>query len=805
MRLHQEILFGLDGNDAPHLGGGWAEPEPGRRWTSGDACDIRMIHPGGADLLLEIDAFPLIVTPAVALQRIEVVANGAAAGTLALPNHRRRALHIPAGVVPPGEMLVLRLVFPDAARPAEYGSSGDSRMLAVCFSRLRLFTLPATEPVRRDGAGGLLLEDFAARTDLAPAQALARFEGLGETDGFARAQDLAGVTMPGLLAGAAIGLPHLLHGIEAGFEGLGEPGSFDVVISGQDSEYAVLDRTYAAIFRSHRHADEIRLSDVIEQQGARLRDLRHALARRLLEPGTIFVLSGEATSEQEVLPLLIALNRHAPARLLWVTDADAGHSPGTVQQTTPHLLRGWIGRADAASAEATLGGWLELCANVLAIVPGAGAQRDQDLPARETDRTCFKGQIGDRAADASFAFGADAAMTSPERPASRLGKVQPMDGEYSKLQDLVFGEGGNEEAVLGFGWAGPEPGYRWTDGTACELWLDHPGERNVVVSIEAWPLVHLPAVPRQVAELSAHDTPLGALTFREPARQAAYIPAGSLRRGRILRLRCGLPHATRPMDVGAGGDDRQLGLGFIRVGVYSVSGIITERRDGVGGIDAAEVEGRAGLLPEDLLMQFEPLGETRALTSVQAAFGAASQGLLRSAGLRLVDLVRALDTRFAGLGDPARLRHRPFGEDTGVFEITDAQTNLSFLADRTLGDATLDLLVARQARRLKFLRDQLLYDVSMGEKIFVYHRASREEGLSEALMLPLLIALRQHGPGTLLFVTPEDEGHPAGTVEQSFPGLLHGYLNGSAEADDEQTQNVWLEICVNALGLMRAG
>jgi hypothetical protein len=98
----------------------------------------------------------------------------------------------------------------------------------------------------------------------------------------------------------------------------------------------------------------------------------------------------------------------------------------------------------------------------------------------------------------------------------------------------------------------------------------------------------------------------------------------------------------------------------------------------------------------------------------------------------------------------------------------------------------------------------MLYDVSMGEKIFVYHREPQAEGLSEATMLPLLIALRQHGPCTLLFVTLEDEDHVAGTVERRFPGLLHGYARAPGGADEDVTQAVWLEICVNALLLLGA-
>lgn len=789
VRPHLDILFGLGGNDAPYLGEGWAEAEPGQRWTLGGACDIRMRHPGSGDLLLEIDAFPLIVTPAVALQRIEVVANGVPAGTLTLHDHHRRALHIPSGLVPAGETLTLQLVLPDAAQPKSFGPSGDTRILAACFSRLSLFTVQPAQPKRLEGTGGISLAAFAARAGVPPGQALARFEGLGACFPLAAARSLAGVKAPGLLENATIRLQHVLQGIESGFEGLGEPGSFDVSLPEPgDTQFAILDRAYAATFRSNR------LAGNAERQGAWLRDLRRALAQLLGSGERIFVLPATTFAEQEVLPLLIALARQGPARLVWVTYADDGHPPGTVEQTAANLLRGWVGQADgnAGTEEAALASWLELCAHVLAIVPFNGAEPAFDAASSHT--------IG--STDTLPQSGDVDTLPEPAAPAPARRLVRFMDGEYGKLQELVFGAGGNEEASLGFGWSGPEDGFRWTDGSASELWLEHPGERRVVVSIEAWPFVNHPLLSQQVAEFSAQDVPLGTLTFRDPSRLALHIAPGTLRPGRILRLRCGLPSAARPVDVGAGGDDRQLGLGFINVRLYSVSGVAEGRRDGVGGIDPEEAEGRTGLLPEDLLLQFEPLGETRALANLQAAFGVARHGLLRTSSLRLIDLVRGLDARFAGLGDPARLRQRPFGDDGDVVEITDAQTNLSFLAERTLGDSTPDLLLARQSRRLKFLREQLMYDVSVADKIFVYHRAPRQEALSEASMLPLLIALRQHGPCTLLFVTPEDQAHPSGTVEWIFPGLLHGYINASEETHEDITRAVWLEICANAIAMV---
>jgi len=810
VRLHQDIIFGLDGNDAPYLGEGWAEAELGRRWSEGGASEIRFIHPGNVDVFLEIDAFPMILTPVVASQHIEVQANGAAVGTIEMQDSRRRALHIPAGRIPPGQFLTLRLMMPDATRTADYGSGGDKRVLGVCFSRLSLFTLQAPPSKRSLGTGGVSLSLFAERTGVAADAGLGCFEGLGEIGEFALVQARIGVKPPALLLSAAIGLPQLLRGLDAGFAELGEPGSYDVKLSPTDPvEYAVIDRNYAAEFRSTQTVDEIKLSEFMLQQGARLRDLRRSLMQMVTSGDRIFVFvpgkGGPALTEHEVLPLLIALNRHGPNWLLWITEADSGHPPGTVAQTAPFLLRGSIDRlqADAHAKNISIDIWLELCANALAIArPAALAahlRTDRQVPIEVTEKVTQAATVRD-AEPVPARLVAAAESPAPVGPAPALPATLPAESEYSVLQKLNFGEGGNEEAALGFGWAGPEPGYRWTEGASCELWLDHPGQRNVVVTIEAWPLVMPPAVEVQRAEVSAHDARLATLTFTVPARKAVYIPTTSLRPGRILRLRCALPDAARPCDVIDSEDDRQLGLGFIRVAIQAVSGRADERRLGSGGITAEDAQMRTGLPPDELFGQFEALAGSQAFLEVQGVFGVAPQSLFRSGTLQLIDLVRAVDARFAGLGDPAHLTSRLYEESPEIHEIIDDAIKLSFLAERAVSDTTTDMLLARQSRRLKFLRDQLLYDFSTGEKIFVYHRLSDEAALTEADMLPLLIALRQQGPCTLLFATQEDSAHPAGTVERMFPGLLHGYLAGT-DAGDFTTQNVWLEICANALAL----
>jgi len=446
-----------------------------------------------------------------------------------------------------------------------------------------------------------------------------------------------------------------------------------------------------------------------------------------------------------------------------------------------------------AGCNISISTWPELSANAIAMArPVALAARLlMDPPVQATEAVAAESPA--LAAKVVAETRAVEAVVAPDVPFNI-----PPDGEYFSLQQLFFGDGGNEEAALSFGWAGPETGYRWTEGASCELWLEHPGQRNAVVTIEAWPLLISPAVEVQRAEVSAQDARLATLAFTVPARKSVYIPTASLRPGRILRLHFALPDAVRPCDVSDAEDDRQLGLGFIRVAVHTVSGRVDERRLGTGGIRAEEAQARTGLPPEELFGKFEALAGSQAFLEVQGVFGAAPQSLFRRGTLQLIDLVRAIDARFAGLGDLAHITSRLYEENPEAHEIIDDASKLSFLADRAVNDTSTDVLLARQSRRLKFLRDQLLYDFSTGEKIFVYHQF--EVGLTEADMLPLLIALRQHGLCTLLFVTQADVSHPAGSVERVFPGLLHGYQAGT-DAGDFVTQNVWIEICTNALAL----
>jgi hypothetical protein len=383
-----------------------------------------------------------------------------------------------------------------------------------------------------------------------------------------------------------------------------------------------------------------------------------------------------------------------------------------------------------------------------------------------------------------------------ENPPENSTEIAP----YKLLERIAFGEGGNAEEALGVGWFGPENEFRWTDGNVSELWLNNWGKLDTIIEFEAWPTVKPPELLQQRIEIEKDGLFLGSLVFSAPARQAMYVPGSAPMGGSKSKLCFGLPNAIRPIDIGTADDYRQLGLAFFNVSVYKAPGRAHYQKVGPVGIDASSMTERYELPPGHLIREFEPLAES-VVWNLRTAVGLKPLGLMLDMSIPLVDLVRGIENSFAGLGEVTRLRHELFDERPDIYQITDELTNLTFLAHRTKADSDSGKLLARYARRLEHWRFNLLYNARVAEKIFVYRPGPHDAVLDEPFMLPLLIALRQHGPNKLLFVTPEDQSHPPGTVEQNYSGLLRGYLNATEQEDTELTKLFWLEILSNALAL----
>jgi tetratricopeptide (TPR) repeat protein len=146
-----------------------------------------------------------------------------------------------------------------------------------------------------------------------------------------------------------------------------------------------------------------------------------------------------------------------------------------------------------------------------------------------------------------------------------------------------------------------------------------------------------------------------------------------------------------------------------------------------GGDDVAVVgaEGRivdvgraADPVAFELVMQFESLGQNCEFGLVQRRFGAEPLGLLRWAFVPPVHLAHLLETRFAGFGEPDNVTVQR--SSWGEYCVQDTACNLTFHTFQThdIGDPA--VFLAKQATRLRWLRDKLLADLSEANKIFVY-------------------------------------------------------------------------------------
>jgi hypothetical protein len=74
-------------------------------------------------------------------------------------------------------------------------------------------------------------------------------------------------------------------------------------------------------------------------------------------------------SEEEILPLHMALNRHSEATLLWVVPAERDRPAGTVEVLMPGLLKGYIDRfaPENNAHDLSFDGWLRVCTNAIVL------------------------------------------------------------------------------------------------------------------------------------------------------------------------------------------------------------------------------------------------------------------------------------------------------------------------------------------------------------------------------------------------------------------------------------------------------
>jgi hypothetical protein len=208
-------------------------------------------------------------------------------------------------------------------------------------------------------------------------------------------------------------------------------------------------------------------------------------------------------------------------------------------------------------------------------------------------------------------------------------------------------------------------------------------------------------------------------------------------------------------------------------------------------------EGRDPQAPtESLFDHFQNLGTNCEFGLVQRHFNCETLGLFRFASTPLKGLLSVLRADCDPFL-PADSLEITVG-DRGEYYAVLNPYGFAFHTDVGAASLRLDQVRDHELRRLRFLWRKFTEDLEEGRRIFVF-----KSGLlmSKARISQLVAALRRHRPNHLLWVTPEEAGRPAGTVEVVAPGLMRGRIDRLHLGPEPCSFDMWKEICRRAHGL----
>jgi hypothetical protein len=380
------VTHGMGGNAAKHQLYGWSTPENGFTWAIGPESAVVVPMPKAPNgCFVEISAYPFVVRDAHPIQRLIVKVNGRAVGDLSLRWRGTWALYVPATALG-GDNMVITLEHPDAARPSDFGTGKDGRELAVAVGAIRVLSLaepwpcfkPRSSAVTFDLADDVSEGEVTCETERAigvPAVRLVtHFESIGDNCEFGLFQRRCGAEPLGLLRFSTALLQPVTRGIDCGFAGLGAPDQVDPQLDGNGrGEWIVYENQYGLRYHTFIWEDQATRGQIHAQEITKLAFLRRKLMEDVAEGRKIFVHKRAAAPlcMEEVMPLFLALNRHAPNKLLWVQLADSENPAGTVEELLPGLMRGFIDRFAPGEMvpQLSVSGWAQVCANAWMLHP----------------------------------------------------------------------------------------------------------------------------------------------------------------------------------------------------------------------------------------------------------------------------------------------------------------------------------------------------------------------------------------------------------------------------------------------------
>jgi len=197
------------------------------------------------------------------------------------------------------------------------------------------------------------------------------------------------------------------------------------------------------------------------------------------------------------------------------------------------------------------------------------------------------------------------------------------------------------------------------------------------------------------------------------------------------------------------------------------------------------------------LSAFDSLGENCELALAQRHYGVELPlSLLRWAGTTYENVVRGLECRFEGLGDPATTTVAWIEID---YRIQTPYLRLHTTVIEPRDEKGVAELLHHGCATLRLLRRKLLREIADARRIFVFKSADPGFGVAE--MRRLKTAMRAIGPASLLCVTQKDRAE-ACRVEKLDDGLYAGRLERFVMPHGPFDE--WAALCSETLKLHRA-
>ncbi len=359
--------------------------------------------------------------------------------------------------------------------------------------------------------------------------------------------------------------------------------------------------------------------------------------------------------------------------------------------------------------------------------------------------------------------------------------------------------------IFGPGWGAPEPGQTWAVGEESWLFLPVPSATQPYrLALRVWPHVRAEHLLRQRLILDVNRRRVAEFSVSDRQTVYALLRPEWFSGRREIGIRLLHPDNARPADFPdfAGNDRRKLAIAYEEIALEALS----EAEERVAGeIEAAllapakTVGGQTLAMPAaEVLARFESAGDDCEFGFVQRAYGLEQLGLLRFAGIALHDLARALNARFAGLGERLEI---VVPHDTPGLDLMGSEPRYGLTYHTYLYPDTTDAarLLKTEKQRLPRLAEKYLEDIALGEKIFVVKSRTAPPPV---LLASVYLAFRALGPATLMWVREADGASEAGTARWLIPGLIVAYVD---RLDVPPLRNVsaasWLDACRAAFGL----